>query len=117
MNPLQSMDYNQFFVKSAFQSLFSELQQEEKDDDLSTIAPDSRTVSSNTVQNVFDTGAFLNLKPFCQFEKAKKEQTTNFRNDHKIVKPRKLINLKKNVDAYLNEDVDDQTIKTVRYLI
>lgn len=117
MNPPQAMDYNQFFVKSAFQSLFSELQQEERDDDLSTNAPDSRTVSSNTVQNVFDNAAFLNLKPFCHFEKAKKEQTTNFGHENRILKPRKLINLKNNVDAYLNEDVDDQTIKMVKYLI
>jgi hypothetical protein len=117
MNPPQNMDYNQFFVKSAFQSLFSELQQEEKDDDVSTNAPDSRTVSTNAPINVFDNTSFLNFKTFSPFEKAKKEQVKNFLGENKIQKTRKTINLKKNVDIYLKENVEARTISKFKYMI
>lgn len=95
-----NLDFNQFFVKKAFENLESENNYREKDDDCSTNAPESRTISSNSVNSVFD---FHKVKYFVKNINDAQSKENKF--DTNNIKPKKLI-LKKRLDKFFNAQLD-----------
>lgn len=107
-NSKPNLDFNQFFVKNAFQNLFSDLKSEDKEDDTSTNAPDSRTTSSNSVLGVFD---LENVKFFI-----KKNQDNKMKENIKEIQKKKIC-LKKGIDTFFNEKIDGDITKKFKHLL